>query len=88
MSLVSQPFSLISLSDPFFGSLKQDYAEFENWFQRKAREGASAYVFYGDHGSIEGFLYLKREDDAVTDVAPPLPPMPRVKVGTFKVNAH
>lgn len=86
MNLTCKKFSDIDLSDQFFDSLKQDYAEFEQWFAKKAAD--SAYVFYGDAGAIDGFLYLKLENDAVEDVQPPLPPARRVKVGTLKINPH
>lgn len=88
MSMYFQPFSEIKFSDPFFDSLKQDYSEFSDWFARKAAQGHSAYVFYNDSGMIDGFLYLKREDEAVDDINPALPASPRLKVGTFKINAH
>lgn len=86
MNLTYKKFREIDLSDPFFDSLKSDYAEFEHWFARKAED--SAYVFFGDAGEIDGFLYLKMEDEAVDDVDPPLPPACRVKVGTLKINPH
>jgi len=76
------------LNDPFFDSLKGDYAEFPNWFQKKALSQEMAYVFKNESGKIDGFLYLKVEDGAVMDVAPPLPPKRRLKIGTFKINAH
>ncbi|WP_310730564.1 hypothetical protein [Burkholderia multivorans] len=61
--------------------------EFEDWFHRKAENWA--YVFEQDDSNlIDGFLYLKIEDDPVEDVNPQLPAKRRVKVGTFKINAH
>lgn len=86
MNLRYEKFSEIDLSDPFFDSLKSDYAEFEHWFSRKANEWA--YVFYSDAGAIDGFLYLKIETGEVDDVSPPLAPATRVKVGTLKINPH
>ncbi|MDR6600222.1 hypothetical protein J2732_001205 [Achromobacter deleyi] len=74
------------MADPFFDSLKADYREFEDWFVRKADDWA--YVHEHNDGSIDGFLYLKIENGAVNDIIPALPPGRRVKVGTFKVDAH
>ena len=88
MNLTRQVFGNINLADPFFDSLKADYAEFPDWFARKAASGDTAYVFQDDTGAIDGFLYLKIEDGAVNDTVPPLPPARRVKVGTLKINAH
>ena len=81
-------FNKINLKDPFFDSLKQDYAEFENWFNRKAEQGSSAYVSLDDEGKIQGFLYLKEENAALTDVTPNLDNKRRLKIGTFKINPH
>lgn len=86
MNLSYQRFNDINLDNPFFNSLKMDYNEFEEWFIKKAAE--FAYVFAADDGSIQGFLYLKIENEALEDVDPPLPPAKRVKVGTLKINPH
>lgn len=86
MNLNYKKFREIDLSDPFFDSLKKDYSEFERWFAKKADD--SAYVFYGAAGGIDGFLYLKIENEAIDEVDPPLPPARRVKVGTLKINPH
>ena len=86
MLLEYKKFKHINIQDPFFDSLKADYAEFSNWFAKKAEE--YAYVFTGDTGLLDGFLYLKGEDGPVADAEPPLPPARRIKVGTLKINAH
>ncbi|MBA4056284.1 MAG: N-acetyltransferase, partial [Marivirga sp.] len=72
--------------DIFFDSLKQSYGEFADWFRRKHND--HAYIFEKDDGSIQGFLYLKVESEAILDVSPALPPARRLKVGTMKVNPH
>lgn len=79
-------FSNIDLKDPFFDSLKADYNEFSNWFNKKSSDGSEAYVF--DDQGIQGFLYLKIEDGEVNDISPILTSKKRIKVGTFKVNPH
>ncbi|MDX3888084.1 hypothetical protein AB6W71_11040 [Pasteurella multocida] len=76
-------FSDVNLDDPFFDSLKKDYKEFSDWFQRKSNEWA--YVLYNDNNLIEGFLYYKFESD-VEDVNPPIRGKAVMKVGTFKFN--
>ncbi|VWB34787.1 acetyltransferase [Burkholderia arboris] len=87
MGFEYKQFKHTNLADPFFDSLKADYVEFEDWFHRKAENWA--YVFEQDDSNlIDGFLYLKIEDDPVADVNPQLPAKRRVKVGTFKINAH
>lgn len=86
MELTQKQFKNINLQDIFFESLINDYKEFSDWFARKAED--SAYVFEDDAGSINGFLYLKTEEDAIEDVAPALPAKKRIKVGTMKINAR
>ncbi|OAT71309.1 GNAT family N-acetyltransferase [Parageobacillus thermoglucosidasius] len=78
-------FKNINLSDPFFDSLKEDYKEFEEWFRKKADDKA---YYYEDENGIQAFLYLKIEDEALTDITPPLPKNKRIKIGTLKINPH
>lgn len=54
--------------------------------RKKAREGESAYVLYDDKHKIEGFMYLKENDDA-NDINPALPPGRHLKIGTFKFES-
>ncbi|MEC5407308.1 N-acetyltransferase [Paraburkholderia sp. MPAMCS5] len=86
MLLGFEKFKNISLSDPFFNSLKSDYGEFGDWFLKKG--GHQAYTFRNAAGLLDGFLYLKPEDGPVLDSNPPLPSSRRLKIGTFKVNPH
>ncbi len=86
MDLKYLEFHQVSLDDTFFNSLKHDYAEFEQWFKKKSHN--RAYVHTNPDGTLDGFLYLKREDEAILDVDPPMPPANRLKVGTFKIDAH
>lgn len=83
-NLIIQKFSEINLADPFFNSLKEDYAEFSDWFERKAMN--NALVLYNDGGTIEGFLYCKFEEGPGDDTVPLLPNTRHMKVGTFKFN--
>lgn len=83
--LVLKKFREVDLNDPFFDSLKSDYREFTSWFERKKDE--EAYLFY-DRGSIQGFLYFKKETGPVTDVQPVIEGSRILKIGTFKINPH
>lgn len=85
MDLEIKAFSELDLNDSFFDTLKGDYPEFAEWFNRKASEGESAYVFFDSNKNIIDFLYLKIEDGPVCDVEPMLPAKKRLKVGTFKI---
>ena len=80
-------FSSINIDDPFFDSLKEDYLGFKDWFKRKADK--YAYVLYGEDNLLQGFLYLKDESDEVDNkIAPIMEIQKRLKVGTFKIDAH
>ena len=85
-SLQYLQFNQINLADPFFDSLKADYAEFSNWFHRKSND--YAYVLFDEFGAIQGFLYLKEEEGPILDVEPNLPEGSYLKIGTLKINAH
>lgn len=82
-----QQFTEINLDDKFFDSLKKDYKEFSDWFNRKKSEGDSAFIQLIDN-SLEGFLYLKQEDGPITDIEPTLDCEKALKIGTFKINPH
>lgn len=77
-------FKKIDLEDPFFDSLKADYAEFADWFKRKSKSTESAYVLY-NQSKIDGFLYLKFENE-ITDIEPAIYNKHILKIGTFKFN--
>ncbi|MCI5168693.1 MAG: GNAT family N-acetyltransferase [Candidatus Electrothrix sp. GM3_4] len=79
-------FSDVNLNDSFFDSLREGYQEFSQWFEKKAEE--TAYVMQDEQGNIQGFVYLKEENERIEDVEPPLPHDRYLKIGTFKINAH
>ena len=88
--LVVKRFSDLDLSEPFFDSLKQDYPDFTEWFNKKALSGEEATVYFQD-GEIKDFLYLKVEDEALSSDSgfePSYPQKRRLKVGTFKIEAR
>lgn len=84
LSVQKAHFGNLNLADEFFGSLKDDYPAFENWFNRKADE--TVYVCRSESTSI-ALLYLKVEGEGedYTDIDPSLPKKRRLKIGTFKV---
>ena len=87
-TIIVKSFADIDLNDPFFDSLKEDYEGFEGWFEKKSKSDAKAYVQYTDK-KLQAFLYLKKEvGGELTDVVPIRPACNRMKVGTFKIDAH
>lgn len=77
-------FSDLDLNDAFFDSLKNDY-DFEKWFLSKSNE--EAYIFI-DKGILNGFMYLKDEFEEDYSITPFFEKKRRLKIGTFKINAH
>ena len=82
MSFLIKKFSECDLNDPFFDSLKGDYNGFETWFEKKSKNGETAFVHKDQHG-IQAFLYIK---DSETEAVGDLPAEPRIKIGTLKIN--
>jgi predicted nucleic acid-binding protein len=74
----------LDLRDPFFDSLKAEYPSFERWFADKSREGRKGWVHL-ENGHISALLIPKIENEAVPST-PPLPPLRRLKISTFKVQ--
>ncbi len=85
MGFEFRKFKDINLSDSFFDSLKVDYAEFSEWFYKKSEN--NALIHFDGNGNLNGFLYLKEEDE-VLDIEPPQGKLCRLKVGTMKIDAH
>lgn len=77
-------FSEVDLSDPFFDSLKEDYEEFSEWFDKKSKADEKALVFYDDEG-IGAFVYLKEEDEPIELTIEERPACPRLKIGTLRL---
>lgn len=84
-------FNNLNVDDPFFTSLKDDYEGFEDWFRRKLNE--DAFVHKNDVGALDGFLYLKIENESIDMVDLNGQEITRemtlrLKVGTFKIVGH
>lgn len=81
-------FSDLDPFDSFFDSLRADYSGFVNWFIKKQEHNESTYVFKMDE-QIAAFLYLKDdENESIALDEGNLPPVPRIKIGTLKINEN
>lgn len=87
LSVRKSLFGNLELSDDFFTSFKEDYPDYEKWFNKKADE--PVYVCVTGRKPI-AFLYLKFEgkSEDYSDIEPPLSPKKRLKIGTFKVTLN
>lgn len=77
-------FSDIDLNDSFFDSLKEDYEEFPQWFEKKSKAEEEALVFFDEEG-IGSFVYLKEENEPIKLTTEILPALPRLKIGTLRL---
>ena len=87
-SIIKEVFPINDLNSSFFDSLRSDYNGFDDWFKRKAKEKEEAYIQRDENGEVQAFLYLKIENEELKDVEPHLEAMRRLKIGTFKIEAH
>ncbi|WP_339068146.1 hypothetical protein [Fusobacterium animalis] len=78
-------FAECNLNDLFFQSLREDYLEFDNWFKKKIMNNEEAYIIK-NIDSIEGFLYLKKENEEILLKDKTLPAKERIKIGTLKTT--
>lgn len=79
------PFSAINLADPFFDSLKSDYPEFNEWFDKKAKQGCQALTLM-ENGNIYAFLAMKKEKEEISLENIRLPAIERIKISTLKLD--
>jgi len=69
LSVTKKIFGQINLRDPFFDGFREDYFDFDKWFNKKSDE--TAYVTYAKD-KILSFLYLKVEgpEENYSDIIP------------------
>ncbi|AMH94288.1 hypothetical protein AR505_0567 [methanogenic archaeon ISO4-H5] len=87
MSFHIVPFGDCDLSDTFFDSLRADYPGFNQWFQTKSNAGYKAYIDCDENGKLHVFVALKQDPEfEELGVDPVLPPVPRLKISTIKID--
>lgn len=87
LAVKKQYFGELSLSDDFFNSFREDYQQFDDWFNKKSDE--ICYACY-QNSILSAFLFLKVEDENENyiDIAPSFSKKRRLKIGTFKVTSN
>lgn len=87
LSVSKKLFGEVNLKDSFFDSFREDYDDFDKWFNKKSEE--TSYVTL-NMGNILSFLYVKVEDkkENYSDITPVFQPGKRLKIGTFKVESN
>jgi predicted nucleic acid-binding protein len=87
LAVKKEYFAKVDLNSPFFESFRQDYPEFDKWFNKKADE--TSYVYYIGN-ELSAFLYIKTEEktENYSDIEPLFEAKRRLKIGTFKVTSN
>jgi hypothetical protein len=75
----------LNLDDPIFDTLKSNYNEFKDWYEKISKKGRKCWVHYKEDGSIGTLLIYKFENESI-EANPPLPKKNRVKVSTLIVS--
>lgn len=81
-------FAEVNIKDPFFDSFREDYTEFNKWFNSKSEE--KCYVCYSDN-NLTAFLFVKIENknsESYSEMTPTFIPKKRLKIGTLKVSSN
>ena len=80
-------FAEVNLKNSFFDSFREDYLEFDSWFNDKSED--SCYVCYSD-GNLTAFLFVKIESEKenYSNISPVFQPKKRLKIGTLKVTGN
>lgn len=87
LSVQKVDFAEVNIKDEFFDSFREDYTEFDRWFNKKSDE--ICYVCYSEN-QLTAFLFIKREDENenYSEISPVFSKKKRLKIGTFKVTAN
>lgn len=87
LSVQKVDFAEVNIKDEFFDTFREDYAEFDTWFNKKADD--ICYVCYSEN-QLTAFLFIKREDESenYSEINPIFTNKKRLKIGTFKVTAN
>ena len=78
-----EKFKNININDVFFSSLKEDYPEFCEWYNKKHEEEA---LTYSDENGLHAFMYLKKETESIILADKIMPAIDRLKIGTLKLD--
>lgn len=81
-------FAEVNIKDSFFDSFREDYTEFNKWFNSKSEQ--KCYVCYSDN-NLTAFLFVKVENknsESYSEMTPSFIPKKRLKIGTLKVSSN
>lgn len=77
----------LDLKDPLFNTLKDDYHEFNDWFENIVNQEREC-LTYTEQGNLGALLIYKEEKENITLKNKIIPPKNRVKISTMKVTSE
>ena len=77
----------LNLDDPIFDSLKEDYPEFNHWFEKIVKVRREC-LTYTEKGHLGALLIYKRENETIDLLDETLIPKDRIKIATMKVSSN
>lgn len=77
----------LDIDDIIFDTLKEDYVEFNDWFNSIQRKGRDCLVYKNHNGSLGALLIYKDEDETVDLQGEKLPKKKRMKIATLIVSS-
>lgn len=80
------PLYQLDLNDPFFDSLREDYDGFNEWYQKKARDGRRAWIHRDSLGKMGAVCIFHIENDPILTDDHRSIPGKVLKLCTFKVG--
>lgn len=79
----------LNKNDNLFNSLKSDYLEFDNWFERVSRERRKCWIHsYSDDNKLSGILIYKEENNPIVTIDNKALNGKILKISTFKIAEH
>ena len=84
-ALKATSMSRLNVLDPIFNILREEYPRFNDWFNKKARDGRNCWVYYRNGNKLGAVLIYKFENEEIASV-PKLPKKKRIKIATIVVS--
>ena len=84
-ALTKSTMASLDVNDPIFDSLREEYNDFNNWYENKSRTGRECWAYIRNNGALGAVLIYKFENESIPS-EPPLEKKDRLKIATMKVS--
>lgn len=79
-------FNELNLENEFFDSLKNDYPEFDKWFNKKSNSNTPVYYCKDNKANLLAMMYFKYEKEELILQNSNILAEKRIKIGTLKIS--